>query len=75
MRASFSKAVWGSVSSSPAPLYDVVRGFGARLVNLPFWGVSLQITLWLCWMGSILRQNWRGIVVHRSKDEMVEGGS
>lgn len=40
VRASFSKAVWGSVVLfGPARLYDV-RGFWARALNLPFWSVS-----------------------------------
>lgn len=41
VRASFSKAVCGSVMLfGPARLYDAVRGFWARALNLPFWGVS-----------------------------------
>lgn len=39
VRASFSKAVSGSVVPfGLARLYDVVRGFWARLLNLPFGG-------------------------------------
>lgn len=81
MRASFSKAVWGSMSSWPAPLYDVVKGFWARPVNLPFffWIVSLQIKLWLYCVDLVLRWSQRGSCAQKDsygsvEIEMVEGG-
>lgn len=60
MRASFSKAVSGSVVPfGPARLYGVVRGFWARALNLPFWGVSFcRLVVLLDSRGSGERDKW-----------------